>query len=149
MADYDEAQVETLLPVLWDEELRVYGMAEKVRLTSREQARPGSRDAISPELRTSYTNPKHAGGHMTACADMQRAWELADLTLRDRQILLMRYGLKWDQWDCADYYELNQSTIHRAEKAAIAKLADFLNTGKSKTLTSRRAALAAKTERQA
>lgn len=162
MADYDEREVERLLPTLWNEALRLDGMAEPVRHTTPEQAkgvaealglskseRRKRMDATPPEARQSYKNPKHSGGHMAACADMQRAWELADLTLRERQILLMRYGLRWDLDDCADYYGNAPQSCWESEKNGVRKMAEFLTTGQSKTLTARRAALAAKTERKA
>lgn len=162
MGGYDEREVERLLPVLWNESLRIDGMAEPVQHTTPEQAqgvaqslglskseRRKRMDAVPPEARQSYKNPKHSGGHMAACADMSRAWELTDLTLRERQVLLMRYGLMWDQQDCADYFGVYLYGVQKSEKAGIAKLAEFLTTGQSKTLTARREALRAKTERKA
>lgn len=162
MGGYDEREVERLLPVLWNEALRIDGMAEPVQHTTPEQAKGVAQalglskserrkrmDAVPPEARQSYKNPKHSGGHMAACADMSRAWELTDLTLRERQVLLMRYGLRWDLDDVGDYFGSSKEAAWKAEKNGIRKLAEFLTTGQSKTLTARREALRAKTERKA
>lgn len=119
MSGYDEREVERYLPTLWDEELRIKGLPNP--------------QAPDPSMPKGYKNPAHANTHLAVCADLQRAWGLADMTLRERQVLLMRYGLMWEQQDCADYFGNSQQAISYSEAAGIAKLVAFLNSGQSRT----------------
>lgn len=123
MAGYTEDEVRKYLPTLWDEGLRIKGVPNP--------------HAPKEGMPKGYNNPAHSGTHHAICADLQRAWSLADMTQRQKQILLMRFGLMWEQQDCADYFGNVQSSISRAEKAGIDKLLEFLNSGQSTNRTFR------------
>lgn len=123
MAGYSEDEVRKYLPTLWNEELRIKGVPNP--------------QAPKEGMPKGYKNPAHSGGHHAVCADMQRAWSLADMTTKHKQILLMRYGLMWEQSECADYFGNSQQAISKAESAAVEKILDFLNTGQSTNRTFR------------
>lgn len=136
MSGYKRSDVEKYLPTLFNEELRTHGFREERKLTLKADE-DKYRNAMPPELRKAASNPAHAGSHNASCADMQRAWELADLTLRQQQVLIMRYGLRWELDDCADYFDNAKQSCHESEEAGIDNILAFLNTGQSRTRSSR------------
>lgn len=109
---YSERQIAELLPTLWDELAR-----------NNPSVKPND-----PEMpKGPAPDPSHSGDHMAHVADISRAWKLAPLTLRQKQVLLMRYGMAWTQQDCADYYGITRPRISESETAAIANIKNFLN----------------------
>lgn len=114
MSSYPKDSIERLLPCLWDEDKAIHGIPNDL-----------APDHDMPKGQA--PNPAHAGGHWVAVADLRRAWEKAELTLQDRQVLWLRYGLDSYQEEIALDLKINQSTVSRRLDRAINKLGLFLN----------------------
>lgn len=111
---YGKADIERLLPCLWDEDKAIHGIPNEL-----------APDHDMPKGQA--PNPAHAGGHWVAVADMRRAYQLGGLTLQDRQVLWLRYGLDSYQEEIALDLKIHQSTVSRRLDRAINKLGLFLN----------------------
>lgn len=73
-------------------------------------------------------DPSQKGDHMVHVADISRAWERANLTLRQKQVLLLRYGMNWNQREAAEHLGLaDESGARHLERRGIAALTNFLN----------------------
>lgn len=113
MATYKAEQIARLLPTLWSESAKL-GIEAPY--------------APAPDMPKSKANPAESGDHMAHCADMSRAWERANLTLLQRQVLLMRYGLGWTLAEVGDYFgHYDHKSAERTEERAIGNLRNFLN----------------------
>lgn len=109
---YTDRQIAELLPTMWNEEAR---LNPKMKPVDPEMPKGPSGD------------PSHKGDHMAHCADISQAWKRTLLSLRQRQVLLMRYGLNWTQQEVADYFGTSQPAIAVTEKRAINNIKTFLN----------------------
>lgn len=114
MFRYTTELIEALIPTLWSVE-------EKIKATPK-----GPRP--DPEMpKGPAPDPSHAGDHMAHCADISRAWERADLTLKQKQVLLLRFGMHWTQQDVANHFDQAKQTVCENERRGIKNIQTFLN----------------------
>lgn len=80
LCPYDVAEVERHLPLIW---------------LPREYAAMGPQDELQPAPDMPRSKPVKGSGFATPArvADLARAWRLAPLTLKQRQALILVYGL--------------------------------------------------------
>jgi DNA-directed RNA polymerase specialized sigma24 family protein len=114
VAAYSRADIERLMPCLWDEEKAINGIPN-----------PLAADHDMPK--GSPPNPKHAGGHMVAVADLRTAWARADLPIGERQALYLRFALDSLLEEIADDLSVSKSTASRRVDRGIGRLGEFLN----------------------
>lgn len=108
---YKWEQVEGLLPGVWD---------TASVLSSRE----GMPD---PDMPTAKADPSHGFEKVAQLADIKRAWELAPLTLRERQAALLTYGAGLTRRQAAPLMGCAFQVVDRHHGGAIEKILAFLN----------------------
>jgi|GEM_PF-1766255 len=110
---YTPALIEALLPAVWDLD---------------ELGNAGVESAPDPDMPRAASNPAHAGTHMAHYADIRGAWENAPLTARQRQALVLRYGVGLDLAGAGQALGgLDESTLRKHINRAIQHLATHLN----------------------
>lgn len=109
---YSDRHIAELLPTIWNLEAKLNPSVKH-------------RDPEMPK--GPAPDPSHAGDHMAHCADIDRAFRLANLTLRQKQILLLRYGMNWEQKDVAEHFGNTKQSVSESEAAAIKNISTFLN----------------------
>lgn len=84
--------------------------------------------ACDPATRKGTIDPSHSNAAWASLADIQVAWDRADLDQFERQILFLHYsGFKWKQSEIADHYGIDQSTVSRRLTQATERLLDAIN----------------------
>lgn len=83
--------------------------------------------AIDPGKRKSFSNPKHANSIWAELIDVQRGWDEAGLTDKERAALFLRYGMYWKEDEIAVNQGVTQPTISERISNALAKILTFLN----------------------
>lgn len=112
---YTEERVAELFPGIWDEQ-RVFNQVDE--------------QAPDPEMpRAKYRDPRRSTDAVTEMADVQRAWALADLSLQERQSLLLRLGLHLTFEQAAHFMPVSDSAVARSVKSGMAEILAFLNEG--------------------
>lgn len=111
---YSRQQIESTMPAVWDTTMVLEGFQEQ------------SRDAELQSIK-GYVDPRRSNDRWAHCADIQRAWKLAPLTLRQRQVLYLRFAWGDLQMDIAHTLDVDQSTVSRALDAGLATIEAFLN----------------------
>lgn len=114
VAAYSREDIERLMPCLWDEEKALNGIPN-----------PYAPDHDMPK--GSPPNPKHAGGHMVAVADLRKAWAGTQLPHGERQALFLRFALDSLLEEIATDLGVSQSTASRRVDRGIGRLGEFLN----------------------
>jgi DNA-directed RNA polymerase specialized sigma24 family protein len=109
---YNRALVEHLLPAVWDSEA-AYGIKAET-----------SPDADMPK---SQSDPKKGSPLFAHLADMRWAWRTAQLSLGERQTLVLRYGLDWTEKEIGVELGVTQQAISKRAEKAVGKLAAHLN----------------------
>jgi hypothetical protein len=109
---YDRALVEHILPAVWDSEA-AYGMkAEQVP------------DADMPH---GHKDPKKGSPLFAHIADIKQAWKRTDLTVIERQSLVLRYGLDYSYEEIGGLRGVQKSGAQRATERAVGKVTAWLN----------------------
>ncbi|MGL5825592.1 MAG: hypothetical protein ACRCYU_12395 [Nocardioides sp.] len=114
MSSYSRDSIERLLPCLWDENKAINGIPNPLA--------PAADMPKGPP-----PNPSHAGGHWVAVADMRRAWEWAELTLEDRQVLCLKFGLDSTLSEMQGDLGINRGKVQRRLYEAVGRMGLFLN----------------------
>ncbi|MEU6057011.1 hypothetical protein [Streptomyces sp. NPDC047097] len=112
MSRYQRAGVEHVLPYLFDAEA-AYGIKSEVYV---EEGMPKG-----------YSDPSHGHSVFAALADIRRAWRMADLSLVERQAVLLRYVLDLELKVIAAFQAVEPSTAMRRHERGVGKLAAWLN----------------------
>lgn len=109
---YSERQIAELIPTIWS-------MEAKLNPSIKPQ---------DPEMpKGPSADPSHSGDHMVHCADIDRAWRLAPLTLKQKQVLLLRYGMNWTQQEVAEHFDTSHQAVSAHEARGIKNIKTFLN----------------------
>ncbi len=112
MSGYKRPLVEQLLPAVWDSEY-AYGMRN-----------PSAPDPDMPK----GTVDKKASGTLNAhLADIRWAWRTVDLSLVERQALLLRYGLDMTLEDVGFHQGVTKMGAQYRVERGVGKLAAHLN----------------------
>lgn len=109
---YTERQIAELLPTLWSMEAKL---------------NPNTKPNDPEMPKGPKPDPSHSGDHMTHCADISRAWDRAYMTLRQKQVLLLRYGMNWTQQEVGDHFDITHQMASKHEAAGIENIKRFLN----------------------
>lgn len=109
---YDRELVKSLLPAVWDTQF-VWGMRVE--------------NAPDKDMPRSQSN-KATGNTLAAhIVDIKRAWDGAILTKRERQCLLLTYGVDWGQKEAAAELGISQPAVSQFLLSGVGKLVAFLN----------------------
>jgi DNA-directed RNA polymerase specialized sigma24 family protein len=101
------------------------------QMDDREQKRWRGRieRAVEPSKRKSFNNPKTSNDVWAELIDVQIGWDSAALTLKERQALLMAYGLKMSVTEIADHYGVSHALISNRVSTAVDKIVARLDGG--------------------
>jgi predicted DNA-binding protein (UPF0251 family) len=109
---YNRALIEHILPAVWDSEA-AYGMkAEMVP------------DADMPR---GYKDPKKGSPLFVHIADIKQAWKATELTLVERQSLVLRYGFDYEYDEIGAHRGVKKSAAQEATDRAVGKVTAWLN----------------------
>lgn len=109
---YDTDLVKQLVPAIWDDYF-AWGMQCET-----------APDSDMPR----GTINKATGNTLAAyIADIRRAWELAPLTLRQRQVLFLLLGQGWGERECGKYFGATRQAVNESLHLGVQHLGDFLN----------------------
>lgn len=112
---YTPALVERALPYLWDQDYGLTGLPS-----------PTAPPADMPK--GSAANPKTANTHLAVRADIFTAWDKAPLSRRERQVLLLKFGLDSTYVEIAsDLGYADESGARKVADRAVLKIANHLN----------------------
>lgn len=110
---YERARIEKLIPGVWDE-WRVLELPDDLR--------------PDPDMpKTPQVDPRRSTDKVTELADIQRAWAGADLTLRQRQAVLLVYGLDMAVTEAATCLTVTQQTVSEHCFKGVTVLMHHLN----------------------
>ena len=101
------------MPCLWDESLAVYGISNPL--------------APPPDMPKATANPSHAGSHMVHMADLYQAYRRAGLSLGQRQVLFLRFGLDSLIDEIAWDLSIDERTVRRRLDSGIGKIRASMN----------------------
>jgi hypothetical protein len=109
---YSRALVEHILPAAWDSEA-AYGIkAEQVP------------DADMPR---GYKDPKKGSPLFVHIADIKQAWKRTELSLVERQSLVLRYGFDYGYDEIGSLRGVKRSAAQEAADRAVGKVTAWLN----------------------
>lgn len=111
---YNADKVERLVPGIWD---------SQAVLTAR------APEAPDPDMPKGQIDPRRASDGMAETADIQRAWKMAPLSRRQRQCVLLRYGLGYTPKEIEPTLGISQRDASEHSIAGIDRLTRFLNYG--------------------
>lgn len=110
---YSREVVELLVPAIWDE---------------REVLEVRAETAPDPDMpKTPSADPRRSTDRVTMCADIQRAWRLAPLSLGERQAVFSRYYVNISPEAASYWLQADPKTIRHRSLRGIDKLGEFLN----------------------
>lgn len=112
MSGYNRALVEHILPAVWDADA-AYGIKQET-----------SPDADMPKVKA---NPKLANTMYAHIADIKQAWRRAELTLIERQSIVLRYGFDYGYEEIGTLRGVRKSAAQEASDRAVGKLTAYLN----------------------
>lgn len=112
MSGYNRALVEHILPAVWDD-AAAYGIkAEQVP------------DADMPR---GHKDPKKGSPLFAHIADIKGAWRRAELTVIERQSLVLRYGLDYAYDEIGGVRGVRKQSAQEATERAVGKVTAYLN----------------------
>lgn len=112
MGNYQRADVERVLPYLFDDEA-AYGVKAEVY--------------VEDGMPKGYSDPSKGNSVFASLADVRRAWRQADLSLVERQAVFMRYVLDDELQVIAGLHDTKASTAMRRHERGVGKLTAWLN----------------------
>ncbi|MFE3589375.1 hypothetical protein ACFXOY_17860 [Streptomyces niveus] len=104
--------MEKILPAVWDQDA-AYGMKNEL-----------VPDADMPK---GHVDKKKGATFPAHLADVRHGWRVADLTLIERQSLLLRYGLDWAYDEIGASRGVRKQSAQQATERAVGKLTAHLN----------------------
>lgn len=112
---YSRQEIESTMPAVWDTMMALEDYKEQ------------SRDAELQGIK-GFIDPRRSNDRWAHCADIQRAWKMAPLTLRQRQVLYLRFAWGDLLEDIAHTLGLaDHSTVSRHLDSGLATIEAFLN----------------------
>lgn len=112
MGTYTREEIEQYMPGVWDT-LRVLNAPNPY--------------APDPDMPKSQTDPRSTVNPVIGCVDMQRAWAAAGLTIREKQVLLLRYGFDELVEDIADLLGLSHQRVSILMDNGLKRIENYLN----------------------
>ncbi|MGW4158671.1 hypothetical protein [Streptomyces sp. NPDC004788] len=112
MGTYQRADVEHVLPYLFDAE-SAYGIKAEVY--------------VEDGMPKGYSDPSKGNSIFAALSDVRRAWRDTDLSLVERQAVLMRHVLDLELKVIAAFQSVEASTAMRRHERGVGKLTAWLN----------------------
>jgi DNA-directed RNA polymerase specialized sigma24 family protein len=112
LCTYSRDEIEQYMPGVWD--------------TERVLNAPDPREP-DPEMPKAQVDPRAGDLGIIGVADMKRAWKLAGLSLRQRQVFYLRFA--WDDLieDIAHTLEIDVSSVRTHLDRGMEKVEKFLN----------------------
>lgn len=111
---YDEEKVAKLLPGVWDT-FRV--------LNGRDEHAPDD------DMPKAASDPRRSDDQWAECADIQRAWALAPLTIQQRRVLFLKYAMDMPRAQIERLGRVSARHVPRYHDEGMSALVDFLNFG--------------------
>lgn len=109
---YTEQDLQTYLPVVWGYDPRL----------------PEGMERPDHDMPSAQSDPRATSNRWTVSADVKRAWERANLTKRQRQVIFLRYGTDDIFQDIAHTLGVkDHKTVLEHHDKGIAGLLEFLN----------------------
>lgn len=112
---YTTEMVEMLLPTVWDPTY-AYGLPERA-------------DAPDPDMPRAKANPAVSNNLAAYLIDIKTGWEKADLTLKERRAIFLRYALDYTVEECGRHELCSHQAISVRIKGGLNKITDRLNNG--------------------
>lgn len=110
---YDRQDVERLLPAVWDDKYLTDGFRDD--------------SAPDPDMPRGSVDHSKGGGTVVAIADIRQAWERADLSVKQRQALLLRYGMDEPIADAARLLGVSKPSVSERCFVGVTNLMRQLN----------------------
>lgn len=85
--------------------------------------------AADPATRKSFNNPKTSNDVWAELIDVQIGWDSASLTEKERQALLMAFGLKMTVEEISEHWGVSHQTISERISNAVDKIVARLDGG--------------------
>ncbi|MDX3525044.1 hypothetical protein P1P75_00890 [Streptomyces sp. ID05-39B] len=109
---YDRATVERTLPAVWDPN-SAYGMKNDL-----------APDADMPK---GHVDKKKGSNFPAQLADVRRAWEVAPLSLVEKQAVFLHYALDTHDADIASFQGVTDRAVRYRVERGVGKLTAHLN----------------------
>ena len=135
MSSYDRALVERLLPAVWDKDY-AYGMENPTapqpvkgcQVHAKRDGTPKEDCACcDPATRKATSNPKLGNTLYAHLGDIHAAWRCAGLSLDERRVLLLRYGMDWREREISAQLGVPQQTVSDRLVRGVGRLVSHLN----------------------
>jgi hypothetical protein len=84
--------------------------------------------AADPDRRPIFTHPQRGNTVWAELIDVQRGWDGAPLTGKERQTLFLRFAHNWIEEEIAFNQSVSQPAINKRIRAALSKIATHLDT---------------------
>lgn len=112
LCTYSRDEIEQYMPGVWD--------------TERVLNAPDPREP-DPEMPKAQVDPRAGDLGIIGVADMKRAWKLAGLTLREKQVLYLRFA--WDDLvqDIAHTLDISHQAVSKTLDRGMERIEKFLN----------------------
>ena len=111
-AGYNRAIIEKMLPAVWDSQA-AYGMKNDTK--------------PDPDMPKGHVDKKKGSSLLVHIADVRQAWGRTDLTLIERQSLVMRYGLDYSFEEIGEARGVRKQSAQESSERAVGKMTAWLN----------------------
>lgn len=113
-APYERDELEALLPGIWSVDVSIYGVQ---RETQRDPEMPKGQGP----------NPSHGFTAAAKVADVKQAWKYANLTLRQRQCILLRHGADMTTSEAGNTLGIVKSKVSEHTTEGVTRMLAYLN----------------------
>jgi len=110
---YDRRTVERTLPAVWDDAYLTEGFRDD--------------SAPDPDMPKGSVDHSKGGGTVVAIADVRRAYRQADLTVGQRQALLLRFGMDEPYDDAGRLLGVSKQAVQQRCERGVGVLVAHLN----------------------
>lgn len=112
MSDYRRADVEKLLPAVWDEDF-AYGVMEQ--------------NTPDPDMPRSSNDPSQGNTLYAMLADVRQAWRRVELTRLERRAVFLRFALGMTDRQLGTHEGVAHQVAYRRVETAVGKITAHLN----------------------
>ena len=112
---YDRRTVERTLPAVWDDAYLTQGFRDDT--------------APDPDMPKGSVDHSKGGGTVVAIADVRRAYRQAGLTVKQRQALLLRYGMDEPAEEAGVLLGIHKRKVNERCERGVGVLVAWLNGG--------------------
>lgn len=112
MSTYTRTLVEQLLPAVWDSS-SAYGMDDPT--------------APDPDMPRATVDPSHGGTLLAHLADIKTGWTCAYIPLRERQAMILRYGMGLTHAEIGQQLGVSRQAIAERLTEGVGRLVEYLN----------------------